>query len=234
VGLVAMVGSAAVRVTAAFALCASDAVAVGGLCVDKYEASVWSRAPGDEDPGIQYGTASDDYPCADSGQDCDQIFAASVAGAMPSGYATWFQAQQACANVGKRLLTNAEWQLAVRGTPDAGPDDGASDCNTFSAEAKVAAGSRSECRSTYGAYDMVGNLAEWVADWAPRSAACTGWGDVSDDEMCFAGATAAGTAPGVLIRGGDFTATTGAGPLSASALVTPSGRFDNVGFRCVR
>ena len=67
-----------------------------------------------------------DYaPCADNGQNCaDDIFAVSLAGVTPSARITWFQAQAACANAGKRLPTNAEWQVAVAGTPDPGPDNG--------------------------------------------------------------------------------------------------------------
>jgi len=223
---------------AAFALCADDAVAVGRLCVDKYEASVWSKPPGGEDPGTQYGVASDDYPCAKNGQDCDRIYAASRAGALPSEYATWFQAQQACANVGKRLLTNAEWQMAVQGTPDAGPDDREADCNTDSAGTgftKVPAGSRQRCVSIYGARDMVGNVMEWVADWVPFSdTTCPGWGSFSDDQMCFTGAVTNKTAPGVLVRGGANFFRELAGPLTVNGTATLTEGFFSVGFRCVR
>lgn len=107
-------------------------VKVGPLCVDKYEASVWSDSAG---KGIQYGAKAgaetattrpgDDYPCDDNGNNCSgsastahPIFALSKKNVIPSRYATWFQAQQACANSGKRLLTNAEWQMAAAGTPD--------------------------------------------------------------------------------------------------------------------
>lgn len=111
-------------------------VKVGPICVDKYEASVWSNPDG---TGAQYGIKAaaeytdsvtgqlvrpaDDYPCKDNGNDCSAsaahpIYAISKKGVVPSRYATWFQAQQACANSGKRLLTNAEWQMAAAGTPD--------------------------------------------------------------------------------------------------------------------
>jgi formylglycine-generating enzyme required for sulfatase activity len=59
----------------------------------------------------------------------------------------------------------------VAGTPDPGPDDGTTDCNTASVFTAVATGSRSSCESSDGAFDMVGNLFEWVADWVPRSTA---------------------------------------------------------------
>src|SRR5690606_21045489 len=125
----------------------------------------------------QLGVASDDYaPCSDSGQNClNDIYAASLPGVTPSSQITWFQAQAACNNAAKRLPSNVEWQVAVTGTPDPGPDNGTTDCNTFSVFAATLTGSRSACVSTHGAFDMVGNLFEWVADWVPRSTACGTW-----------------------------------------------------------
>ena len=135
--------------------CGDDAVVAGTVCMDKYEASVW-RVPNPTTTNAslvkkiqqgkatladltgggatQFGTASDDYaPCADNGQNCaNDIYAVSLPGVTPSAYITWFQAQEACANARKRLPTNAEWQVAVNGTPDPGPDNGTTDCNTAS------------------------------------------------------------------------------------------------------
>jgi formylglycine-generating enzyme required for sulfatase activity len=77
----------------------------------------------------------DNYaPCADSGQNCtDDVYAASLPAVPPSVAITWFQAQAACENAGKRLPSNAEWQAAVAGTPDPGGDDGTTECNTANA-----------------------------------------------------------------------------------------------------
>ena len=91
--------------------CPSDAgvmVQVGPICVDKYEASARSAA------GVLFGVGGvDDYTCDDNGSDCKGvIFASSEEGASSSKFITWNQAQQACANSGKRLLTNAEWMMA--------------------------------------------------------------------------------------------------------------------------
>src|SRR2546425_1315017 len=95
---------------------ASDVmVKVGPLCVDKYEASVWSGPTG----GTQYGVTTNDYPCSRTANDCTgatAIHARSVAGVRPSRQASWFQAAVACLNAGKRLLTSAEWQMAAAGT----------------------------------------------------------------------------------------------------------------------
>lgn len=93
-------------------VCPVNMVSVGPICVDKYEASVWSRPPNARGTpqGTQFGLAADDYPCSDNGNNCSRpgsskrIFAVSAPRVVPSQRMTWFQAQQACVNVGKRLL----------------------------------------------------------------------------------------------------------------------------------
>ena len=160
-------------------------------------------------------------------------YAVSLAGLTPSSNITWFQAQQACKNACKRLPSNAEWQAAVAGTPDPGPDNGTTHCNTFSVLTAVATGSRSGCVSADGAFDMVGNLYEWVADWMPLSLGCPGWGGFSNDFQCFAGADPAGV-PGALIRGGYYLNGAGAGPLAISGTNHPFAVGFEVGFRCAR
>lgn len=190
--------------------CPSDMVGIGDTCIDKYEASVWNSPTG----GTQYGVSSDDYPCTDNGQNCTGIYARSAAGVTPSSSITWFQAQQACHNAGKRLATSAEWQQAVAGTPDAGPDNGTTDCKTAAGGA-VSTCSRSACFSTAGAVDMVGNLSEWTADWVPRSAgSCPGWAPFSNDFMCLDGASTTAFGPGALLRGGSYGHTTSAVPFT--------------------
>ena len=134
-------------------------VKVGPLCVDVYEGSLWSSAT----RGSQVAPSA----CNADGNDCTSIFARSVAAVTPTSSITWFQAQQACANSGKRLLTNAEWQMAAAGTRDGS----STSCNTNST-AVVPTGSFAGCVSNHGVRDMVGNLDEWVADWIPLSEAC--------------------------------------------------------------
>ncbi len=241
--------------------CAPDAVVAGTVCMDKYEASVW-RVPNalttnaklvkkikqgkatqvDLTAGgaTQLGTAGHgDYtPCTDNGQNCiNDIYAVSLLGVTPSASITWFQAQAACANAGKRLPSNDEWQAAVTGTPDTGgSDNGTTDCNTDNlVPGLTLTGARTGCVSAFGAYDMVGNLWEWVADWVPLSTACPGWGGFSDDYQCFAGADTVSTGgPGALIRGGGFFLGTGAGPLTVRGFLQPSGSSGDIGFRCAR
>jgi formylglycine-generating enzyme required for sulfatase activity len=243
------------------ARCKPDAVKVGSVCMDKYEASVWqvpaTNPSGKSNAGlikkIQNGTVkladlmaggatqiSPSFGCTPgfpgtfpaNGQWTQPLYAVSIAGVHPTACVTWFQAQQACANARKRLPTNAEWQMAVAGTPDPGPDNGTTDCNTASVSTAVSTGSRSGCVSNYGAFDMVGNVWEWVADWVPRSTACGSWGG-SGDFQCLAGAATSGE-PGALVRGGSSTFGSAAGPLAVDGSSQPSLATGLVGFRCAR
>ena len=220
--------------------CPPNMTEVGSFCVDKFEASVWSSADG---TGTQYGAAGDNYPCSDNGNDCEgQIFAVSRAGESPARFLTWFQAQQACGNVGKRLLTNAEWQGAAAGTPDMGDSPGAEDCNTASAGVSLT-GTRENCVSSWGAYDMTGNAWEWVADWmqanndiddGTASTATYGGDGIFGVDEAF---PTEDHFPAALIRGGSFGDDTRAGVFALAATVGPS--FDaegteTIGFRCGR
>jgi hypothetical protein len=236
--------------------CGRNAVTTGTVCMDSYEASVWrvphpttmnanlvkriqlgsaTRADLAAGGATQLGTARDDYaPCANNGQNCaDDIYAVSLRSEIPASHITWFQAQEACANAGKRLPTSAEWQVGANGTPDPGPDNGTTDCNSATGSVSLT-GVRSSCVSARGAFDMVGNLYEWVADWVPLSTTCVSWGGFSDDHMCLAGASEAAHGPGALLRGGNFIDGSSAGPLAVEGGAEPSFTAAGFGFRCVR
>lgn len=148
-------------------------------------------------------------------------------------------------NAGKRLLTNAEWQVGALGTPDPGAaGDGVTTCNTAAA-GLMPTGSARNCVSDVGVFDMVGNLWEWVADWiqgdtnpwAPVTGGKTSavYGDdlmsgtnpaqTQGDEQNF---------PAAFERGGSFNYGNGtsAGVFALSAAQAPSASFVDLGFRC--
>lgn len=129
---------------------------------------------------------------------------------------SWTEAMQACAQVGKRLCTEAEWEKACKGPehrrfpygntfdPDA--------CNTedsFGDDRPLArSGQFSRCRSSYGVADLSGNVAEWTA-----SAYTTNTSDMTQ-------------------KGGAFDRPDYAARCSARKNGAPGDRAPTVGFRC--
>jgi len=231
--------------------CAPDAVQVGPTCVDKYEASVWSLAPVaaaakpklvaaikggtvtkadlDAAGAVQFGLeTSFEYPCNLNGNDCTDIYAVSIPGVVPSGFATWFQAIAAARNSGKRLLFNHEWQMAAFGTPDPGASPGPNDCNTNGFE-PANTGSRSNCVSSTGVFDMVGNVSELMADLTAVGRECRppiAAGDINCLTDGFFG-------PFATIRGGNYTDEAFAGVFAMDAQEIMF-RASWIGFRCAR
>src|SRR5262245_43476610 len=132
----------------------------------------------DEAYPIHFPESGNWLPLSESDPPSPGVYAVSIPGVLPTTCTSWFQAEQACALSGKRLLTNQEWQRAVAGTPDPGAaDDDATQCEVSNDGAPDPAptGSRSQCTSRWGVSDMVGNAMEWVADWLPRADGTTTW-----------------------------------------------------------
>ncbi len=250
------------------AACPPDSVQVGSVCVDKYEASVWSIDPANkgligkvrqgkaalshlsEGGAVQRGANADDYDlagCSDNGNGCTNVYAVSIPGVTPARSITWFQAAAACRNTGKRLLTNAEWQVAAFGTPDPGAaGNGVTTCNTAAPEL-MPTGSARNCVSDVGVFDMVGNLWEWVADWIqgdtnPWAPVTGGKTNAAYGNDLMSGTNPAQTQgdgqnfPAAIERGGSFNYGnhTDAGVFALSAAQSASASFIDLGFRCGR
>ncbi len=247
------------------AQCPVAMVESGPTCVDRFEASLWKVTDtacirlikrGRELPihcligAVQVGINGVDYTdaqCQFNGAGCKNIFALSLPGVIPARSINYFIAAAACRNSGKRLPSNAEWQAAALGTPDPWPqDDPAHQCN-LSGPSAVPTGSRNKCVSDVGAFDMVGNVIEFVADWGALATTGTTWdvfipgfgGDVSN-----VGGSPAGTIyglPGTTLRGGSFAFGSGGfGELAGVYAIDQNGAPNSIGdataagFRCVK
>jgi len=120
-----------------------------------------------------YEVTNEQYGSAAIGEDSynDDCESRSSADSEPRNCVNWTDSAAHCENRGVRLPTEAEWEYAARGPDSLVYPWG----NEFIADNAVYAenvprgtapvGSREGGLSWVGAYDMSGNVSEWVADW---------------------------------------------------------------------
>jgi serine/threonine protein kinase len=154
----------------------------------------------------------------------------------PMNCVSWTQADAYCRSLGARLPTEAEWVRAARGDDarafpwgDVVPsceravmaDSGGRGCGRKSA---WAVGTQALDKSPFGAFDLGGNVREWVLDWFDAKA------------VAFAPAqNPKGPERGTerVVKGGSWTDTTDLG-IAARQSMNPDERSVSVGFRCAR
>ncbi len=205
------------------------------LCVDMYEASASPQCPHAE-PGNSIET--------DRNLSTGGCYAASAPAALPWRFVSLTQAQRLCAGAGKRLPTSEEWYRVALGTDEVG-------CNTHTDTLRPT-GASTACLSTVGAYDLIGNVWEWVDatvvgyTYNNRPLPSEGYvGEVDSAGVAIRSVTGPDAlygedyfwskADGVfgMIRGGFYGSDNDAGLYTVNAAVPTSFAAPGVGFRCV-
>lgn len=205
------------------------------VCVDIYEASPSQSCPHTHITNIVE---------SEENTNAHECYAASVKGVRPWNYVSLPQAQRMCAGAGKRLPTSNEWFQIALGTR--------TDTCAVRGVAAADTGSSPECVSTTGAYDVVGNMWEWVDEtvvgntFHDRPLPSEGYvSSVDADGVAVTSDSAPSDLYGKdyfwskeegvygMIRGGFYGSDDDAGLYTINASVMTSFAAQGVGFRCV-
>lgn len=205
------------------------------ICADMYEVSPSSACP--------HKTLSSVVQSEENVQ-TSGCYATSVSGTNPWNYVTLSQAQQMCANAGKRLPSSDEWYHIALGTQ-------VDSCKIHGNQAETTGGT--SCMSGIGAYDVIGNVWEWVDEevvgntFNNRQLPNEGYVTSVDSQgIALTSGTQADDMYGKdyiwikqegvfgMIRGGFYGSDTDAGLYTVNASVLTSFATHGVGFRCVK
>lgn len=232
-----------------------EMVRIGDFWIDRYEITIVNskyfdggKCDNPNNSGKRYGYKGpitqnhDDYPAGfpASGQWTTPLWACSISGVQPSRSMSWFRGAQACAAAGKRLCTDLEWQVAATGSPE-----DATSCTTDSGSSTLT-GAKTKCKSSWGAYDMVGNLWEFDTAWntggerwmTAANVSAQPWpknfGDGKDVTWNVNGTvlhTIKGR-PTMVMRSGSWINQTAAGPYATNLKLGPVIDSELIGTRC--
>ena len=207
-------------------------------CVQTYESAASEGCP-NNDPSEMLSTKQNI-----ESRDCH---IRSEKGTTPWRFITRDQAMQMCARDGNRLPTSEEWYALSIGTTNVEDT-----CNIETGTVSTA-GSYEECVSPTGAYDLVGNVWDWVSDDVIQ-------GVYKSNQVPESGYVAQVDAGGMatvisqspqelfdkdyfwsdksgafgIIRGGYYDSGSDAGVYSVHADTPPTSASNGIGFRCVR
>ncbi|MCZ7680055.1 MAG: MopE-related protein [Sandaracinaceae bacterium] len=155
----------------------------------------------------------------------------SAAGRLPWTNLTYTEAQAACATVGGRLCTEAEWQRACEASSGSCDWSFASSCTSYPPNATTCNGNDHDPSSASGDQDVLltaGALSMCYADWGGAGRVF----DLSGNAEEWTQARSSGVNP---VRGGSYNDTSGGMRCDFDFVVAnDTFRVPNVGFRCCR
>lgn len=224
-------------------------LAEGSFCLDRYEASASDNCPF-TDPQNQSQTLVN----LDQGN-CQPV---SDVDSSPWRFISQTQAANACRKAGKRLPTNKEWYEASLGVfdPDINVDGILATCQLGRPNEQTPAltGQMDTCVSSTGAYDMIGNVWEWIdgtvteGEYAGRDLPALGYVAGVDSEGIATRTNPDFPDPNYnedyfwieptetrgIFRGGYWGNDSKAGIYGINILAEPSFVGEGVGFRCAK
>jgi formylglycine-generating enzyme required for sulfatase activity len=151
-------------------------------------------------------------------------------GNWPVACVNWTEAMNYCNWLGKRLPTEAEWEIAAHGNAgfiypwgNQTPDCTRANFTLCSFNSSQSVRNFIAGKSVYNAYDMAGNVGEWVSDW---------YGSYDLPPMPNPSGPPSGSQR--VVRGGDYLSQSSVIRASHRVAIDPITRVDDIGFRCAK